>query len=261
MRPPGKLLHQVRDENGILCVVEDAGKRVLTFGNHIEQSVMDTLHPLHLCHNYTQLMLLGILLIDQPRHCTVLGLGGGSLPRTLFHLLPDCRIDAVEQRPLVADIAYQWFELPRERRLRVHIADAGHYLNSQPTPADILLSDLYLADGMDQQQAQLDFLTSCRAALKPGGLLVANFWLGSGTTAYALNNSLQEVFDQQLLSVTIPDGNCIVFAFDGGIPRINQKQFIHQAEQLGARIDTPLQRHARSLYHQNRQALHLNSSR
>ncbi|MEJ1298517.1 MAG: hypothetical protein RPU64_08410 [Candidatus Sedimenticola sp. (ex Thyasira tokunagai)] len=257
MKPPGKELYRAHDELGIVSVIEDAGKRVLTFGNEIEQSAYDTQQPLHLYHRYTQLMLLGYLFVDRPHHCTLLGLGGGSLARTLFHLLPHCRIDAVEQRAIVAEAAHQWFDLPRDKRLNIHIADAGDYLLDNPPATDLLFTDLYLAGGMDKQQAQQSYLAACRSVLKPGGVLVANFWLGAGATSFALNHSLQEVFDQQTLTVDIPDGNCVAFAFDGGLPKIQQKQFIHQAEILGKQIATPMQRQARLFCYQNRQQLRL----
>ncbi len=248
----GEKIYHCTDEWGAISVFQDAGMRYLSFGNDVEQSCIDINTPERLCHNYTQTMMLGFLLVKHPKECAILGLGAGSLAHAVLTHLPQCQINAVEQRERVVDLAQQWFLLPHSKRLDLHIMDASKYLAGSPTPADVMLTDLYFSDGMNELQAKQDFLASCRSALKPGGVLVCNYWLGNSLTSYALNQSLQDVFNQQVVTISIPDGNCISFAFDGGIPKLNQKRFIKAAEILGATMDIPLQRHARVLMHENR---------
>ncbi|MCW8882473.1 MAG: methyltransferase [Sedimenticola sp.] len=254
MPTKGTKIHSSIDEWGELSIYQDANRRMLCFGNEIEQSCIDIHTPERLCHNYTQVMMLGFLLVAKPRHCTLLGLGAGSLAHAVFAHFPDCKIDAVEQRAEVVELAKNWFSLPVDRRLRLHIDNADDYLMNKPTAADLLLTDLYFSDGMNELQAQEDFLARCRSALKPGGILICNYWLRSSLTAHALNQSLQTVFDRQVVTLSIPDGNCITFAFDGGIPQLNTKEFIKSADALGERLAIPLQKHARALMHENRQA-------
>ncbi len=250
----GELLHHCRDEWGELSVRQDSHRRMLCFGNAIEQSCIDIHQPARLCHAYTQVMMLGFLLAPTASHCTLLGLGAGALAQAVLHHQPACRMDAVELRPRVVELAREWFALPDDKRLRLHARDAWEYLNHKPVPTDLLMTDLYVSDGMHELQAQQQFLAACRSALKPGGILIANYWLKSNLTSHALNEALLNAFDQQLVTLSIPDGNCIAFAFDGGIPRLNSKRFIEAAEQLGKTMDIPLQRHARALLHENRPA-------
>jgi spermidine synthase len=202
-------------------------------------------------------MMLGLLLARETRHCTLLGLGAGALAQALLAHQPGCRIEAVELRPKVIELAQTWFGLPADRRLRLHTGDAWEYLNRRPVPTDLLLTDLYMGAGMNELQARQHFLAACRSALKPGGVLICNYWLKSSLTHHALNESLQTVFDRQLVTLSIPDGNCVAFAFDGGIPQLNTKRFIHAAEALGQTMGIPLQRHARALLHENRLAFRL----
>lgn len=253
MSAKGIKLHQSFDAWGELSIYQDANRRMLCFGNDIEQSCLDIHAPERLCHNYTQVMMLGFLLTTDPRHCTLLGLGGGALAHAIFAHFPGCTISAVEQRAQVVELAQSWFALPQDRRLRLHIDDADGYLMRSPVPAELIFTDLYLSEGMHKSQAQEAFLARCRSTLKPGGVLICNYWLRSSLTAHALNQTLQTVFDNQVVTLSIPDGNCIAFAFDGGIPQLNPRPFIEAAETLGERLNIPLQRHARALMHENRQ--------
>jgi len=135
--------------------------------------------------------------------------------------------------------------------------DVWEYLNRQPAASDLVLLDLYLPEGMNELQARQHFLAACRAILKPGGILVCNYWMKSRLTHHALNESLQAVFGEALMTLGIPDGNCVAFAFDGGLPPLGEKDFLHAAETLGREMEIPLQRQARALLHENRQAIRL----
>lgn len=230
-----------------------AQRRYLSFGNEIEQSCIDMLRPARLCHQYTQVMMLGCLFLEARPQVLLLGLGAGSLAQALLAALPDCRVDAVEQRRQVVELAREWFELPRDRRLKVHVTDAYDYLDQDPRPADLIFADLFHDNGMDDLQAQQSFLSACRLALKPGGLLVANYWLGDPQTSLAMNQTLQAAFDHPPISLTTAEGNCIAFVFDGGPPRVRRKPLLRRAREIGAILDNPLHAQARNLLQQNRQ--------
>ena len=246
------IIFRCRDEWGALNVHEEAGRRYLSFGNEIEQSCIDMSRPSCLCFSYTQAMMVGCLFQPTPQHVMVLGLGAGSLVQALLASLPDCRVTAVEQRLRVVELAREWFDLPRNKRLKVAVCDAHHYLNKAIKPADLIFADLYVDEGMDDLQAQQGFLTACRMALKPGGLLVVNYWLGQPLTSMAMNQTLQASFDHPPITMTTAEGNCLAFAFDGDPPRVDNSRFLKHAAGLGELLDIPLQRHARTLLHQNR---------
>ena len=246
------IIHRCRDEWGVLNVFEASGKRYLSFGNEIEQSCVDMHRPARLCYSYTQAMMLGCLFEPTPRHVMVLGLGAGSLVQALLACLPDCRITAIEQRPRVVELAREWFGLPQDKRLKIAVCDAYDYLNKARQPADLIFADLYIDSGMDDLQAQQSFLTACRMALKSGGLLVINYWLGNPLTSMAMNQTLETAFDHPPISMSTIEGNCLAFAFDGEPPKINNKRFLKQAEALGDLLDFPLQKHVLTLLHENR---------
>jgi spermidine synthase len=99
------LVFSCHDEEGVIEVVDDLDTRALYFGTSARQSAMSPEEPHRLVLSYTRAMLSGLLFTRQPRSALVLGLGGGSLPRFLMHVFPTCRIDVVERRAKVVQVA------------------------------------------------------------------------------------------------------------------------------------------------------------
>ena len=60
-----------------------------------------------------------------------IGLGGGSAPKRTWRDFPGVRIDAVELDPEVVDVAYEYFELPRDPRMRVTVEDGRRYVSRE----------------------------------------------------------------------------------------------------------------------------------
>ena len=84
-----------RADTTILEVIDDDITRTLYFGSRAKQSSMLLAHPTVLVLTYTQAMLAALLFQPAPRSALVIGLGGGSLPKFLFHHFPDCQVRAV----------------------------------------------------------------------------------------------------------------------------------------------------------------------
>lgn len=171
----GKELYRTEDSEGSVIVTQRGNKRLLSFGSRLEQSSVLMTKPYYLIHEYTQIMLLGLVFVDA-RHMTLLGLGGGGLAHCLYHFYPQSTINVVEIRQAVIDIAYDWFELPRKDYLHVINDDAMRYVSKlEQGSTDIIFSDLYQAEGMAACQAQQAFIDASYEALSESGCLVINF--------------------------------------------------------------------------------------
>ncbi len=251
MSVSGKCVHRARDAWGAIEVWRDADRLYLSFDGETAQSAIDRHAPGRLVFEYTRAMLLGLLFIPDARRASLLGLGGGSLATALYHGDEAMRIEAVELRPAVAETARAWFQLPDDPRLRVRIGDALEALSACPQSADILFADLYRPGGMEPRQAEPDFLAACRRALRPGGVLVLNYWQADRLSSLALNQTLGETFGRDVLTLTVPGGNCLAFALDGGVPRIGRQRLIERARRLGKRHGVSLTKLARELYRHN----------
>lgn len=172
---PGEIIHSSADEFGNLLVIEYPRYRALSFDSVYEQSAYDVLKPYSLVHEYTRIMML-VIGMTEPRHATLLGLGGGSLLRSLHHCLSHCRFHVVELRPKVLYIAKRYFDIPVDERVQVTIGDASDALETMPDAGtDVIFSDIYDAHRMHSLQQQRHFVDECWRGLSADGWLVINY--------------------------------------------------------------------------------------
>ncbi len=235
-------LHRSKDRWGTLHVFEYQGVRYLTFGEGGEQSAINLNQPHTPLYEYTQAMLLALIFCPQPRHITLLGLGGGSLATTLLHQLPDSTVTAVELRRKVVDTAQQWFYLPDNPRLTIEIADAADFMMRTEQTCDLLFADIYLDEGMQQVQLCPDMLADCERILNDDGLLVLNLWdEGQGYHPLALER-LSKHFEGHFLACPIEGGNLVLFASKRGLPAPDSRHHLSALRRLSKRIgNLPLQ--------------------
>ena len=255
--PLGELLHQYQDNHGPVSVFQRGRQRFLTFGNTVEQSVIDLDLPHRLEHVYTQAMMLGLVLRPDAPSALLLGLGGGSLLRALRQARARMRIDAVEYRQAVIDAARDYFELGNEPRVSLHCNDAGNFVNSVSGKYDLLMLDLYLAEGVHPLQTDSDFLQLCQQRLDANGILLANHWCSEFRDSRKAQEAMHEVFGEQVLYLHVQGGNTIAFGFAGRLPELNREAFFELAQQLGLSLHIPLQKLARNFWRQNAQPLKL----
>jgi spermidine synthase len=253
--PFGEPVHRAADTEGEIHIYARDRLRLLTFGNRVEQSCIDLDHPARLVHAYTQAMLLGLLLVRAPKSALLLGLGGGALAQALLACDEGLALDAVESRAAVVDIAHRHLALPRTDRLRIHVGDAATFARATGQRYDLALLDLYLAKGMHPDQNGPDLLAACRARLIRGGLLIANHWSYDFQENRRTHAALRESFPERVLYLHIQGGNSIAFAFVDAVPGLRRAAFLARAQDLGLRLDIPLQRLARAFWGQNAEVL------
>lgn len=188
--PHGKIIHSVRDEFGLIQVVETADTRSLYFDSLVEQSRAFLHAPCTLAFEYQASLLEAILAFSNQRpidRVLMLGLGGGCLATQLHLLMPNCLQVLVEQRAAVIDIAHQYFQLPKTETLLPIEADASVFVKEWPlepdTRFDIIVIDLYDGDSMPFEFSQGLFLSQLARLVALQGCLLFNLWISSsGTT-------------------------------------------------------------------------------
>lgn len=240
----GNELYRTEDIYGSIVVSQRGNKRVLSFDSVFEQSCVLMDKPYYLMHEYTQVMLLG-LLFTNARHVTLLGLGGGGLAHCLSHYYPHTTIQVVELRQAVVDIAYDWFDLPRIDNLQVAQDDAAFYLATvKPGKTDIIFSDLYEAAGMSACQAQHNFFNACEKALNAEGCLVLNFHKKPDPQSF-LMQTIEDLFSE-IIVYDAGKGNCIMFCCKK--PAVLHRAALNaEAEALAQQVKMPLMFYYRKL--------------
>src|ERR1700741_1828212 len=91
---------------------ESYGARTLRIGSETLQSSMRLAQPNDLELSYTRSMMSFLLFGPEPREVLMIGLGGGSLAKFVYHRMPHARLQVIEVNPRVMAIARQYFHVP-----------------------------------------------------------------------------------------------------------------------------------------------------
>ena len=117
-----------------------------------------------------------------PRSILMLGLAGGTAYRVLRHLLPDCKLTAIDIDPEIVDLARKHMDL-ESLGIEVIIGDAYAWLEKNKRKFDVVFDDIYLAGKTDVFRPQAwnpALMVHLRNAIVPGGLLAVNLVTGPG---------------------------------------------------------------------------------
>jgi spermidine synthase len=192
-----------------LAVVDDADSRYLRFDNSF-QSGMWLDRPFATRFDYTDYFDLGLAYNPDARRVLFIGLGGGSAPKRLWRDFPQLDLQVVELDPVVRDVAYRYFRLPRSPRLRVEVEDGRRFLARTDERWDLIMVDAYYADSIPFHLATAEFLELVQSRLEPGGVVISNVIGSIGGPASRLFRSFvrtyRAVFPTVLTHPVILDG-------------------------------------------------------
>lgn len=241
MRFFSRRIHKVLSKRDTVEISERNGIRYLHLGNDTVQSAMRIKAPNDLELTYTQAMLGFLPWLETPaKNALIIGLGGGSLAKFLYHQFPDMNLCAVDIHAEVIRVAYSHFMLPRDERLCIVEADAAEYIQRQRN------RDIILLDGFDSgcQVAELaseTFYLHCAEALSPRGVLSVNLWRSDPLFSEYCKR-LSRAFDQPIMMLPAEHkGNTIAFAFREA-PSFNDRQLKQNAIALEIRHRLPFTR-------------------
>jgi spermidine synthase len=156
-----------------ITVTEDGEARHLRF-DRSHQSAVSIADPFVSTIRYPDYMHLALALKPDAKRVLVLGLGGGSITRRFWRDYPGMLVDTVEIDPVVVDVAYRYFWLPEDERLRVFTEDGRRYVQRAEEAYDIVIVDAYHADALPFHLTTEEFLEEVEAIMTPDGVLAYN---------------------------------------------------------------------------------------
>jgi spermidine synthase len=167
-------------------------------------------------------MMLGALYLNpDPRSILIIGLGGGTLPRTLEGLLPNADIDVVEIDPAVVRVAQQYFGFIPDARLHVFEEDGRAYVRRMLRGSkryQLIMLDAYDHQYIPEHMLTREFLQEVRSLLQPQGIVAANTF--SSSRLYQ-NESVtyQSAYGS---FYNLKSANRVILAADGPLPSIDE---------------------------------------
>ena len=208
-------IHKAVRDGAQVEVSEKDGIRRMHFGSETVQSAMRINDPCALEIAYTRTMMAFLLFQSDPQDFLMVGLGGGSTAKWVHQYFPASRTTVIEINAEVVSTAYAYFHVPQnDQRLRVLVDDGAEYVALHPNACDVLMVDGYNEVAQSEALSTADFYASCRAALKPNGILVVNLW-GSDKHYHEYVDRIATCFDGVLLCLPAEQrGNVIVFGFE-----------------------------------------------
>lgn len=204
------------------------------------QSAMRISAPNELELVYTQCMMGFLLFHPKPKTILMIGLGGGSLTKFVYHYLPDSRITVVEINQQVITAAYQYFELPNENeRFEIVLTNGADYIARQALTADVIMVDGFNDDYQIPALCSQEFYDHAKHCLNKHGILVINL-LSSDQQLKTWLQRIENSFNGHILAMMAEmHGNLIVFAFKNNPKRHSWKTIKKNAEKLEEQYPLP----------------------
>lgn len=230
----------LHNSNGKPFFFDHEGMRTLHLDERFIQSAMLIAAPNELLLSYTKAMMAFLLINPAPRHCLMIGLGGGSLAKFCYHYLKATRITVLESEPDVIALRDQFAIPADDARFRVVAADAATYLAAMMEPVDLILHDGYDAVGLAPGLGSAHFYRQCERVLDDGGIMVSNLLRNTDDLLPAMLG-LHAVFGQAMWWADAAGCfNRIVLARKGTEPAPPRAELLRAATALALRGAPPL---------------------
>ena len=240
-------------EDESVYVTEKYGVRSLHIGSDTIQSSMRLARPNDLELAYTRSMMAFLLFNDAPQRVLMVGLGGGSLAKFIYHRLPEAASEVLEINPQVVAVARRMFEVPAgDGRFTVRVCDAADFIAREGPAYDTILVDGYDGESQVETLSSRAFYSACRRRLAARGVLVVNLW-GSDRAFDDCLERIESAFPAGALCLPAErPGNVIVFGFRDapGNPRWDELEA--RARALEARYGLEFGKFVRGLRKMNR---------
>jgi spermidine synthase len=223
-------------------IVEEDGVRVLQIGGDAIQSAMRLSTPDAIELDYVRAMMAFLLFRPEPREVLMVGLGGGSMARFVHARMPQTRVVVAEIDPGVVTVARKYFRFPEEDdRLEIVVGDGARIVPARPSSCDVLVVDGFVDGRVPADLCTQAFYRSAFAALRPPGVMVANFMADDGKLERHCARIEKAFGRPPLLLLAEEQDNLIAFALRGGPSRLAWRDLGARARRLGAKLGLRLE--------------------
>jgi len=208
------------------------------------QGAMRIVQPCDLALEYTQVMMVSLLLRDEavfPRNVLLIGLGAGSLTKFLYRHFSLTHLTVVEIDSRVVDVARHSFGLPDDpSRINIFIGDGVEFVKSAGHSYDLILVDGFNEHAHPGELNSLNFYQACRSRLSESGVLVVNLiGLCHGVKGGFVH--IESAFEQRALMLPkCKSGNTIALAVCGEAVNLSLAELRERAQQLEERTTLAL---------------------
>lgn len=158
----------------IVDMIYDGRSSRMLFGDGgSQQSGMALDDNPELIFDYNQ-RFLEIMMSQKPSSALVIGGGVMMLPKAACELFPGITIDVVEIDKILIKLARNYFELPNDPRLAIHVADGIDFVKSTSKRYDMIAVDAFYGYTVPSHLIDLEAAGHYKNVLNDGGLVAIN---------------------------------------------------------------------------------------
>lgn len=173
-----KLIHKAESPYGKYKVIDltydGRPARVLYGEKNSPQSGIALDDNSELIFDYNQ-RLLEMAKSRRPRRVLVIGGGAFMLPTALYHHFPELEIDVVEIDQLLVDLSYEYFRLPNNPRMQVHVEDGLAFASRTHHTYDMIIIDAFSGYTIPHHLLERTAIDMYKKCLKKDGVIALNF--------------------------------------------------------------------------------------
>jgi spermidine synthase len=148
--------------------------RVLFGDRNTPQSGMARDDDPELLFDYNQ-RFLEMIMSQRPKRLLVIGGGAFMLPIGAYRMFPELTIDVVEVDDLLVQIAKDFFSLPEDSRLSVHVEDGIEFLRRTKRRYDMIIVDVFSGFTVPPVFTEKGTFSLYRKHLSRKGVIAMNF--------------------------------------------------------------------------------------
>ena len=178
------VIHTERSAYRDIFVYEQDDVRCMRFTRKpsVRQTCTYLKDPDRMVFPYTKMMMGALYLAPNPNRILVIGLGGGTLAKTLSSIYPNSEIVSVEIDRAVIKTAEKYFGFKASGKMKVFEQDGRAFVRSalrKNDRYDLIFLDAFDHEYIPEHMLTKEFLEELRDILLPGGVLAANTWSSS----------------------------------------------------------------------------------
>ena len=211
LRLPYRDVELYKNAHSGIKVRENGNSRSLTCGVGMarEQSgiYVDNLRK-HF-FDYSLLAMYSLLFVPKPTRILVLGLGGGIVPREMSYYFPQAKIDIIEIKKEMVDVAKEFFFFEDNELINIHIGDGFNVIGELKDQYDIIMLDAFSINYVPFHLMSKEFFKMVYDRTKEDGVVIVNA-SSCHPSFYCQLNTIMSVFGENLYGL-IGERNNLTF--------------------------------------------------
>lgn len=198
-------------------------------------STINLRYPLVLSNIYSQALMLALIFCPHAQSLYMLGFGGGIVPMSFYHYLPEITINGSEIDETVGMLAESYFGVKKDERINFEVIDGELHLKQlEDETFDIILLDTFSGAGHHPDNlATYEFYELCKSRLSQQGVIGTNL-VNSDPKFATKMQTFHEAF-KYVYSYEHEQGNYVCFGSNHA--DLAELDIIQKAQALHANYD------------------------